>query len=102
MWAMQYYLLLQEASNFIDNYLVNITASDGVDVYAVMTYNGGNPTTDTASDDFYRDTKLNMANHIAGGNLMAPVVWCNTSDCTFGFLVNKPEWATNALMSFGI
>jgi hypothetical protein len=101
-WAMQYYLLLQEASTSIDNYLINTIAPDGIDVYAVMTYNAGNPTTDIASDDFYRKTKLDMANHIAGGNLSEPVVWCNTSDCSLSFPVNKPEWTANALMDLGI
>ena len=102
MWALQYYLLIQEASTSIDNYLINTTAPNGMAVYAVMTYNAGNPATDDASDDFYRETKLDMANHIAGGNLSAPVVWCNTSDCSLSFPVDKLEWTANALMSLGI
>ena len=102
MWAYQYYVLLQETSTSIDNYLVNTTAPGGIAVYAIMTYDAGNPSTDTASNEFYRETKLDMVNHIAKGNLTAPVAWCNSSDCSLGFPVDKPGWTANALISLGI
>jgi hypothetical protein len=102
LWAFQYYSLLDMASGSIDNYLVNTTTPAGMDVYALMTYNAGSPVTDNASNDFYRNTKLGMVNHIAGGNLTAPVVWCKEADCTLGFPVDKPAWTASALMSLGI
>lgn len=102
MWAYQYYSLVDEASSSIDNYLVNTTAPTGMGVYALMTYNSGNPPTDNDSNDFYRETKLNMANHIAGGNLSSPAVWCKNANCSLSFPVNNPVWTANALMSLGI
>jgi hypothetical protein len=97
MWAYQYYSLLDEVSSSIDNYLVNTTTPTGMGVYALITYNSGNP-----SNDFYREAKLSMANHIAGGNLSSPVVWCEYVNCSLSFPVNNPIWTANALMSLGI
>lgn len=102
MWAYQYYSLVDEASSSIDNYLANTTAPAGMRVYAIMTYNAGNPPTDNASNEFYRETKLTMANHIAGGNLSSPVVWCVNANCSMSLPVNSPIWTANALMSLGI
>lgn len=101
-WAYQYYSLIQEADSFIDDYLVNTTAPQGMEVFAIMTYDAGNPTTDNASNDFCRQTKLDMADHIAGGNLSLPVVWCTDADCSLSFPVNQPGWTANALISLGI
>jgi hypothetical protein len=101
-WAAQYYSVVQTAAAPINTYLVNTTAPEGIEVYSIMTYNAGNPTTNIASDEFYRKTKLDMVDHIAGGNLTAPVVWCNNSDCSLSFPVNQPGWTADALMSLGI
>jgi hypothetical protein len=98
-WAFQYYTLIQEQSTGLDEYLVNNTVPEGMKVYAMMTYNSS---TDAASSAFYRTAKLDMVNHIAGGNLSAPIVWCLESDCSLGFPVNKPTWTAEALMSLGI
>lgn len=102
MWAYQYYSLVHEASSPIDTFLVNTTAPSGMGVYALMTSNSGNPPTDNDSNDFYRKTKLSMANHIAGGNLSSPVIWCEDRNCSMSFPVNNPVWTANALMSLGI
>lgn len=102
LWAGQYYELVQEAATTIDPYLVTTVAPEGMKVYSIMTYDAGSPPTNTASNDFYRETKLSMVNHIAGGNLSAPVVWCNASDCSLSFPVNKPGWTAAALMSLGV
>lgn len=99
LWAYQYYELIQEESSSIDNYLVTTIAPQGMNVYSAMTYDAG---TDAASDAFYRETKLDMVNHIAGGNLSLPVVWCTDTDCSLSFPVNKPQWTAQTLMSFGI
>jgi hypothetical protein len=102
MWAYQYYSLLDQASSSIDKYLVNTTAPLDMGVYALMTYNAGSPSTNEASNAFYRQAKLEMANHIAGGNLSSPVIWCKDSDCSLSFPVRKAEWTASALMSLGI
>jgi hypothetical protein len=101
-WAYQYYALLYEDASPIDDYLVNTTAPQGMNVFAAMTYNAGDPTTDIASDNFYRQSKIDMANHIAGGNLSLPVAWCTDADCSLSFPVNKPGWTVDALISFGV
>jgi hypothetical protein len=102
MWAYQYYMLLKQASSSVDDYLVNTTAPKDMGVYALMTYNSGNPPTDDASNEFYRDTKLDMVSHIAGGKLKKPTIWCNESDCSLGFPVNKPMWTASALINLGV
>ncbi len=102
MWAYQYYYLVNEASSPIDNYLVSTTAPAGMRVYAVMTYNAGSPSTNNASNEFYRERKLEMANHIAGGNLSLPVVWCENANCSLSVPVYQPGWTADALMSLGI
>jgi len=102
MWAYQYYELIRQASSSIDNYLVNTTVPAGMKVYALMTFDSGGPTGDAASNNFTRETKLDMVNHIAGGNLSASVVWCSSPDCSLSFPVNKPGWTADALMSLGI
>jgi hypothetical protein len=101
-WAYQYYALLYEAASPIDNYLVNTTAPQGMKVVAAMTYNASTTTIENASDEFSRQTKVAMANHIAGGNLSLPVVWCTDADCSLSFPVNKPGWTADALISFGV
>jgi len=98
-WAYQYYTLIQEQSTGLDEYLVNTTVPEGIKVHALMTYNAS---TDPESAAFYRNTKLEMVQNIAGGNLSAPVVWCLESDCSLGFPVDKPMWTAEALMSLGI
>jgi len=102
MWAYKYYSLIDEASSPINDYLVNTTAPVGMGVYALMTYNSGNPQPDNSSNDFVREMKLIMANHIAGGNLSSPVVWCENANCSLSFPVNNPIWTANALMNLGI
>lgn len=102
MWAYQYYSLLEMATSPIDDYLATTSAPRGVGVHTIMTYNARSPNTDNASNDFYRETKLQMVNHIAGGTLSSPVVWCKDVDCSLLFPVNKPRWTANALMSLGI
>lgn len=102
MWAYQYYSLVEQTSSSIDNYLINTTAPKGMEVYAIMTYNAGTPTTDEASNEFYRETKLGLANRIAGGNLTSQTIWCKMTNCSLSFPVNNPVWTVNALMSLGV
>lgn len=102
LWAYQYYSLRSELSIPINDYLINTTVPTGMGVHAIMTYNAGSPTNDNASNNFYRETKLSMANHIAGGNLSSPVVWCKDTNCSMLFPVNSPGWTANALISLGI
>lgn len=88
------------AAEPIDQYLVTAVVPTGVPTYAVLT---DKPSwTDEPSNDFIRTTKLNMYNHIAGGNLNLPPIYCKDSDCTLGFPVNKTEWTASAIMSFPI
>jgi hypothetical protein len=102
MWAYQYYYLVDQAASTINDYLTTTVAPHGMKTYALMTYNAGSPNTDEDSNNFYRDSKLDMANHIAGGNISMPVVWCEEADCSLLFPVNKLEWTAKALMSLGI
>jgi len=101
-WAYQYYSLIDQAASPIDEYLANTTAPEAMGVYALMTYNAGSPSTNEPSNEFYRKTKLSMANHIAGGNLTLPVVWCTNANCSLSFPVNNPVWTASALISLGI
>lgn len=98
-WAYQYYALVTEAASSIDSYLANTIAPEGMGVYALMTYYDS---TDEASDELYRKTKLNMADYVAGRNLTAPVVWCKMSNCSLSFPVNNSTWTASALINLGI
>ena len=69
----------------------------GLPTFAVMTRNSGQ---DAASNDFYREQKIKEGNRIAGGNLTAPIVWCDEPDCKEDFIVAKSAWAAKVLVSF--
>jgi hypothetical protein len=99
LWALQYYLLLDTITSTIDEYLEVTVVSSGTPTFAIMTYNAG---TDDASDAFYRTEKLNMANHIAGGNLTKPVVWCAIDGCSLSFPVNMSDWTAGILAGLGV
>ena len=101
-WAIQHFEILREAAKPIDKYLVTATVPLGIPTYTVMTDDPGHTADEKASSDFYKARKLEMANHIAGGNLTMPPVWCTESDCSQGFPVDKPEFTASALISFGI
>ncbi|KAG9858366.1 hypothetical protein KCU77_g5115, partial [Aureobasidium melanogenum] len=75
MWANQYFSLKKMAAGPIDEYLVNTTVPEGIDVKAIMTYNAG---TDPGSDEFYRQEKLDMLNNIAGKNVTGDIVCSRT------------------------
>lgn len=72
---------------------------NNISVYGVATYNSGS---DTASDQFYRDEKVQLANSVSAGNLTKPFVWCKETDCALSFPVVKPAWTADALISLGI
>ena len=99
LWAYQYYELIQEEQTSIDNYLNTATVPQGMNVYSIMTYDAG---TDAASSAFYRETKLDMVNHIARGSLSLPVVWCSDADCSLSFPVNRPQWTAQTLIGLGV
>lgn len=101
-WALQYYALRRMASEPINPYLVTATVPSGMPTYAAMVNVPGHTPDEQASNDFYRTRKLAMANHIAGGNLTRPPVFCAESDCTQGFTFDKPEFTANVLIGFGI
>lgn len=99
MWAMQYYAAQQQAASPIPVYLETQSLPQGMPTFAIMSYDSG---TDAASDAFYRQEKLMLADHIAGGNLTRPVIWCTDNDCSLSFPVAKWAWTADALMSLGI
>ena len=99
LWAGQYYFLLQQSSAPPDNYLMSATVARETDVYAVMTFGAG---ASADSDEFYREQKLGMAEHIGGGKLTKPVVYCSEPGCSMSFPVNMPEWTADALMNLGL
>ncbi|KAH0364832.1 hypothetical protein KCU65_g6485, partial [Aureobasidium melanogenum] len=83
MWAAQLFGLKKMANEAIDMYLINTTVPEDIDVKALMTYNAG---TDPASDEFYRQEKLGMLNHIAGRNAseVTAVCYCIGTPATNG------------------
>lgn len=99
MWAAQLVGLKKMAGKPINNYLVNTTVPEGIDVKALMTYNSG---TDPASDEFYRQEKLGMLNHIAGEDITEEVIWCSGDGCSLSFPVNMPCWTARSLIALGI
>ena len=102
LWARQYFALVHDASEPIDNYTVTTTVPSGMPVFSVMVDVPGDTAEEKARNDFYKSRKLEMANHIARGNLTKPPVWCNESDCSLGFPVLKSSFAADALIRFGI
>ncbi|KAK6000562.1 hypothetical protein QM012_003808 [Aureobasidium pullulans] len=99
LWANQYFSLKQMAAEPINEYLVNTAVPEGIYVKSLMTYNSG---TDPASDEFYRQEKLSMLNHIAGRNVTDEVIWCAEEGCSLSFPVSMPAWTANSLMALGI
>jgi hypothetical protein len=99
MWAMQYYAILEQTSNLIPSYLETQTVPKGMPTFAIMSYDSG---TDAASSAFYREEKLKLMNHIAGGNLTRPVVWCTDPDCSLSFPVTRWSWTASALAGLGV
>lgn len=99
MWAAQLFGLKKMARGPINNYLSNTTVPEGMEVKALMTYNAG---IDPASDEFYREEKLDMLNHIAGKNVTEEVIWCAGDGCSLSFPVNMPSWTARSLMVLGI
>lgn len=102
LWARQYLSLVHDASEPISNYTVTAIVPSGMPVFSVMIDVPGDTAEEKASNDFYKSRKLEMVNHIAGGNLTKPPVWCTESDCSLGFPVLKSKFAADALISFGI
>lgn len=99
MWASQYFGLRQMAAEPLNKYLVNTTVPRGMATGALMTYNAG---TDSASDQFYRQEKLGMLNHIAGRNVTDEVIWCAEDRCSLSFPVDMPSWTARSLMALGM
>ncbi len=102
LWARQYFAIMQLAANPIDDYLVTATVPPGLPTFSIMVDLPGNTTDEKASNQYYKARKLDMMNHMAGGNLTKPPVWCTEYDCTQGFPVDKPKLTAEWLVSFGI
>lgn len=102
LWARQYLSLVHDRFEPINNYTVTATVPSGMPVFSVMVDVPGDTPEEKASNEFYKTRKLEMANHIARGNLTKPPVWCTESDCSLGFPVLKSKFSTDALISFGI
>jgi hypothetical protein len=57
----------------------------------------------TVSDLYALDMKVNMVEHIVGGKGMnKDWAWCSDSDCDLGFPVTKARWTAYALATLGI
>jgi hypothetical protein len=99
MWASQYYALRDMAATSIDTYLTTTSVQSNIPVHAIMTFNAG---TNADGNEFYRQTKLDTAESIAGGNLSTPVTWCVDQGCDLGFPVKMSAWTADALISLGV
>jgi hypothetical protein len=97
-WASQYYLIRFMASQNINSYLVDTVVPAPVQTYAIITEHSQ---TDNASDVFYREEKVRIANHIAGGKASG-FTWCTDADCSLDFPVKKAEWTAKALVELHI
>lgn len=92
-WAMQYFGILQEASSPTeDPYLNSTVLPEGIELRAIMTENP-NPGNE-ASNEYYKEEKLAMAERIAGGRL--DMQWCE-GDCTLSFPVDRAEWTAGVI-----
>lgn len=94
-WAMQYFLILQEAASPTeDPYLNSTILPEGIELRAILTENPvpGNE----ASNEFYREVQLAMAERIAGGRL--DMQWCE-GNCTLSFPVDRAEWTAGVIAS---
>ena len=99
MWAYQYYALRDMAAGVIDTYLTETAVPPSIPVYTVMTFSASKT---AAGSEFYRQTKLQLAESIAGGNLSSPAIFCTEGDCDLGFPVTKPAWTAASLVALGI
>ncbi|USP75121.1 hypothetical protein yc1106_02395 [Curvularia clavata] len=77
MWAMQYYQLVDQSSSPFGVKLEDLQLPNDISVYGIATYNSGS---DTASDQFYRYEKVQLANSVSAGNITKPFVWCEEAD----------------------
>lgn len=102
LWALQYLALVRMASEPIDDYLARTTVPQNMPTYAIITKHTAEPATDNGKTNFYLTSMLDMANHMAGGNLTLPPVLCEELDCSQGNPVTKPQWTADAIMSFPI
>jgi hypothetical protein len=97
--AFQYYALLKmRAQRNLSTYLTDIVLPSSIPVYSIMTNNSN-----TVSDLYSLEMKVNMVEHIAGGKGMVKGwAWCSDSDCDLGFPVTKAKWTADALATLGI
>lgn len=58
----------------------------------------GNTTDEKASNKYYKEQKLAMMAHIAGGKLTKEAKFCTDWNCTQGFPVDKPQWTTREIV----
>jgi hypothetical protein len=92
---MQYFLLLQEAASPTeDPYLNSTVLPEGIELRAILAENPmpGNE----ASNEYYREVQLAMAERIAGGRL--DMQWCE-GNCTLSFPVDMAEWTAGVIAS---
>lgn len=87
------------ASQPIDNYLANTTVPAGMPTYAVLSKKPIDTVPDEGSNAFYLASVLDLANHVAGGELTLPPVYCTEDDCSQGFL---GERVADVIMSLPI
>ena len=97
MWAAQYYSIKALAARPLA--IGGPVVPGGLPTFAIMTLNSGQ---DQAGDEFYREEKIKEADRIAGGNLTAPIVWCDEPDCKEDFIVARSAWAADVLASFQV
>jgi hypothetical protein len=86
--AFQYYALLKmRAQRNLSTYLTDTVLPFSIPVYSIMTNNSN-----TVSDLYSLDLKVNMVEHIAGGKGMVKGwAWCSDSDCDLDFPVTKAK-----------
>lgn len=101
-WALQYLYLLALRSKPIDDYLVTAAVPPGLPTFTIMTDILGNSTDEKASNKYYKEQKLAMMAHIAGGKLTQEARFCTEWNCTLGFPVDKPQWTAREIVGFGI
>jgi hypothetical protein len=94
MWTANYFIIRREIGQPLSDFLETTVLPEEVPVYAIL---ANNTEGDAASNDFYRTEKANLAEHIAGGKLAKPIVWCEEEDCSLLMPVDKAEWTAGAI-----
>lgn len=95
-WTIQYYVLRDRQYQPIDDkYLTQTSLPSSVPFYAILNMNS--VPNDPVSNEFYRQKKMQMAQHIANNDITS-MQWC-VDNCTALFPIEMAEWTAGVVAS---